>query len=171
MGEADAKGCGDQRHRNDHEERREIDRADGPGRRMVDLQGKEVLPILERQFSKSAPGMTEKRASGLWALAVIHEKSANEELVKKFEGRVQDRNSLPPEFLPVRRSSVMALGLLRSTKSIPVVMESYQVDPPPDGIPDTARWILPLLGQSMPPEIPPARIGAGGWRIVPVDAP
>ena len=132
---------------------------------------KELQPLMEIQFSKSAPGMTEKRASGLWALAVIHEKTANEELVKKFEARVQDRNSLPPEYMPVRRSSVMALGLLRSTKSIPVVMESYQIDPPPDGIPDTARWILPLLGQSMPPEIPPFRIGAGGWRIIPVDAP
>ena len=132
---------------------------------------KELQPIMERQFSKSAPGTIEKRASGLWALAVIHEKTANEELAKKFEARVQDRSSLPPEYMPVRRSSVMALGLLRSTKSVPVVMESYQVDPPPDGIPDTARWVLPLLGEPMPPELPRTVVGVGGWRIIPVDGP
>ena len=103
------------------------------------------------------------------ALGVIHEKTANEELAKKFEERVQDRASLPPEHLPVRRSSVMALGLLRSTKSIPVVMEAYKVDPPDAGIPDTARWVLPLLGEPMPPELPPYMLGVGGWRITPVD--
>lgn len=132
---------------------------------------KEVLPILERQFSKSAPGTADKRASGLWALAVIHEKTANEELANKFEERVQDRNSLPPEYLTVRRSSVLALGLLRSVKSVPVAMESYQIDPPQALIPDTARWILPLLGQPMPPEIPPIKMGVGGWRITPVNGP
>jgi hypothetical protein len=130
---------------------------------------KEIQPLLEQQFSKGAPGSPEKRASALWALGVIHEKTANEGLAKKFEERVQDRASLPPEHLPVRRSSVMALGLLRSTKSIPVVMEAYRVDPPDAGIPDTARWVLPLLGEPMPPELPPYMLGVGGWRITPVD--
>lgn len=132
---------------------------------------KELQPMMELQFSKSAKGTPDKRASGLWALAVIHEKTANEELAGKFEARIQDRNSLPPEYLPVRRSSVMALGLLRSVKSVPVVMESYRIDPPDSGIPDTARWILPLLGQPMPSGIEPVTVGVGGWRITPVEAP
>jgi hypothetical protein len=130
---------------------------------------KELQPILERQFSKSAPGSVEKRASALWALAVIHEKTASEELAKKYEERIQDRSSLPPESLPVRRSSVLSLGLLRSVKSIPVVVESSKVDPLDSGIPDTARWVLPLLGQPMPPAIVASESGIGGWRITPVD--
>ncbi len=130
---------------------------------------KELQPIMEQQFSKSAPGSAEKRASALWALAVIHEKTANGELTKKFEERIQDRNSLPPETLPVRRASVLALGLLRSQSSVPVALEAYEVDPRDAGIPDTARWILPLLGQPMPPEIAPLRSGVGGWRISPVN--
>ena len=130
---------------------------------------KELEPILEAQFSKSAPGSTDKRASALWALAVIHEKTASEDLRKKYEARVVDRSALPPEYLPVRRSSVLSLGLLRSIKSIPVVMEAYEIDPLDAGIPDTARWVLPLLGQPMPPEIEPSRTGVGGWRITPVE--
>ncbi len=130
---------------------------------------KELQPLLEAQFPKSASGSEDKRASGLWALAVIHEKTANEELAKKYEARIKDRSSLPPEVVEVRRSSVLSLGLLRSIKSIPVVMESYQVDPPDAGIPDTARWVLPLLGQPMPSENAPSRTGVGGWRISPVD--
>lgn len=129
----------------------------------------ELQSLLEKQFSKSSPGTIDKRASALWALAVIHEKTANEELARKFEERIQDRNSLPPEAYPVRRSSVMALGLLRSTKSIPVVKESYEIDPPYAGIPDTARWVFPLLGQPMLPEIKATRNSIGGWRIIPVE--
>ena len=130
---------------------------------------KELQPIMEQQFSKSAQESPEKRASALWALAVIHEKTANEELAKKYEERIQDRNSIPPEALPVRRSSVMALGLLRSRNSLPVLLEAYKIDPPDSGIPDTVRWIFPLLGQPMLPEIAASENGVSGWRITPVD--
>jgi hypothetical protein len=130
---------------------------------------KELQPIMEQQFSKSAQGFPEKRASGLWALAVIHEKTANEQLAKKYEERIQDRNSIPPEALPVRRSSVMALGLLRGRNSVPVLMEAYKIDPLESAIPDTVRWVFPLLGQPMLPEIPPSKNGVSGWRITPVD--
>ena len=130
---------------------------------------KELQPIMEQQFSKSAAGSPEKRASALWALAVIHEKTANEELAKKYEERIQDRNSLPPESAAVRRSSVMALGLLRSRKSIPVLMEAYQIDLQSSGIPDTVRWIFPLLGEPMLPEIATPAREVGGWRITPVE--
>ena len=130
---------------------------------------KELEPIMEQQFSKSVQGSPEKRASALWALAVIHEKTANEELAKKYDERIQDRNSMPPEAMPVRRSSVMALGLLRCRNSVPVLMEAYTIDPQDTRIPDTVRWIFPLLGQPMLPEIATAENGVGGWRITPVD--
>jgi hypothetical protein len=130
---------------------------------------KELQPILEQQFSKSARGSPQKRASALWALAVIHEKTADEALAKKYEERIQDRNSIPPEALPVRRSSVMALGLLRCRNSLPVLMEAYKIDPPDSGIPDTVRWVFPLLGQPMLPEIATSENGVSGWRITPVD--
>ena len=130
---------------------------------------KELQPIMEQQFSKSAQGSPEKRASALWALAVIHEKSANEQLAKKYEERIQDRYSLPPETLPVRRSSVMALGVLRGRNSVPVLLEAYKLDPQNTAIPDTVRWIFPLLGEPMLPEIATSENWIGGWRITPVD--
>ena len=76
---------------------------------------------------------------------------------------------MPPEAMPVRRSSVMALGLLRCRNSVPVLMEAYTIDPQDTRIPDTVRWIFPLLGQPMLPEIATAENGVGGWRITPVD--
>lgn len=130
---------------------------------------KELQPILEQQFSKSAPGSPGKRASALWALAVIHEKSASQELAKRYEERIKDRTSLMPESPLVRRSSALALGLLRARNSIPVALEAYELDPQDSGIPDTVRWILPLLGEPMLPEIKPSVIGVSGWRISPVD--
>jgi hypothetical protein len=130
---------------------------------------KELQPIMEQQFSKSVQGSSEKRASALWALGVIMEKTASEPLARKYEERIQDRNSLPPEELSVRRSSVMALGLLRSRSSIPVLTDAYKIDPQVSGIPDTVRWVLPLLGEPMLPEIVASESGIGGWRITPVD--
>ena len=131
---------------------------------------KELQTLMESQFSKSATGTPEKRASALWALAVIHEKTAEVELVKKYEERIRDRNSLLPEYLPVRYSSVMALGLLRSASSVPVIREAFEIDPRDSGIPDAARWTLSLLGEPMPPEPEPYLSGVGGWRITPVDS-
>ena len=63
----------------------------------------------------------------------------------------------------------MALGLLRSRKSIPVLMEAYQIDLQSSGIPDTVRWIFPLLGEPMLPEIATPAREVGGWRITPVE--
>ncbi|MFO1004245.1 MAG: hypothetical protein U0936_28330 [Planctomycetaceae bacterium] len=132
---------------------------------------KELQTLMDSQFSKSAAGTPEKRGSALWALAVIREKTPDEELTKKYEERILDRSTLPPESLPVRYASVMALGLLRSAKSVAVVRESYDIDPRDSGIPDAARWTLSLLGEPMPPELVPYASGIGGWRITPIDRP
>lgn len=132
---------------------------------------KEIQPLLERQFSKSAPGTPEKRASALWALAVIHEKTANAELAKKYEERIQDVASIPPEFPLVRQTSILALGLLRAVDSLPVVQGPNAGGAKDGTLSEVARWVLPLLGQPMPPAPVPLGIGVGGWRITPVDDP
>ncbi len=130
---------------------------------------REIQPLLEQQFSKSAPGTPQKRASALWALGILFEKNPEPSLVGKYEARVKDRMSIPPEQPEVRREAVMALGLLRATTSNAVVYEAYEVDSQESGIAGTARWVLPLIGQPMPADFIPYDAWIGGWRINPVD--
>ena len=63
----------------------------------------------------------------------------------------------------------MALGVLRGRNSVPVLLEAYKLDPQNTAIPDTVRWIFPLLGEPMLPEIATSENWIGGWRITPVD--
>jgi len=130
---------------------------------------REVQPILETKFSKTAPGGPTGRCSALWALGVFFEKNPEPQLVAKFEGRINDRAGVPPEWDAVRRASVLALGLMRSTTSVRVAADAYQIDSPNSLIPGAARWVMPLLGESLPPEVPPIRELVGGWRLNPVN--
>jgi len=50
-----------------------------------------------------------------------------------------------------------------------VLTDAYKIDPQVSGIPDTVRWVLPLLGEPMLPAIAASESGIGGWRITPVD--
>jgi hypothetical protein len=133
------------------------------------VRTKEIETLLEAQFSKAAPGSAAKRASGLWALALLNEKSGNAELAKKYESRINDRGSLPPEFDEVRRASVLALGLLRSKTSAAVLQLAFETDSQHSLIPGSVRWAMPLIGQPMPPASKPLDEWIGGWRINPVD--
>lgn len=129
----------------------------------------ELRPLLEQQFPKSAPGTTDKRASALWALGLLLEKNPVPEIAAKFEARIKDRQSIPPEHPLVQRSSVMALGLMRASASKDVVFESYTIDSQESRVAGTARWVLPLLGEPMPPDFTPSVAFTGPWRLNPLD--
>jgi hypothetical protein len=128
---------------------------------------KEVDEIMQQQFNKMSPMTPLGRAAAMWALGLIHEKSADAGLAAKYVGRIQDRNSIPPEIEEVQRMSVMGLGLIRASDSAGVVEEAYRVDSPLSLICGQARWVLPLLGQPQPPAILPVEQFTGGWKITP----
>lgn len=132
---------------------------------------KEIETILEKQFSKSAPGGADKRCSALWALALLHEKSADATLARKYVERLKERVAIPPEFVSVRRASALSLGLLRAAdpETIAALLEAYDMDPQETLIPATARWSLQIVGQPTLPDLPPNQMGVGGWRILPVE--
>jgi hypothetical protein len=132
---------------------------------------REVQPILETKFSKSSPGGAMVRCSALWALGIFFEKKPEPQLVAKLEERIKDRINIPPEWESVRRTSILALGLLRSKTSVSVVEDAYKIDPPNSLIPGTARWVMPLLGEPMLPPVPPILNQVGGWRLNPVEVP
>lgn len=132
---------------------------------------REIQPILESKFNKMAPGGYEVRGAAMWALGIFFEKNPVPELATRFEERIKDRQNVPPEYEYVRRMSVLALGLMRSKASVEVVREAYKMDPGDSLIPGTARWVLPLLGEPLPAEIPPNQLTTGGWRLNPVGGP
>jgi hypothetical protein len=128
---------------------------------------KEVDEIMQQQFNKLNPMSPLARAAALWAVGLLHEKSADAELASKYVGRIQDRNSIPPEIEEVRRMSVMGLGLIRASDSADVVVDAFRIDSPLSLICGQARWVLPLLGQPQPPAMPPIEQFTGGWKITP----
>ena len=132
---------------------------------------REIQPMLETKFSKTASGDLPVRSAAMWVLGILFEGNPSLDLASQFAGRINDRAGVPPESLPVRRMSVMALGLMRSVDSIDVVTEAYAGDSPESMIPGTARWVLPMLGQPAPAEIPPIEKFVGGWRINVAEGP
>lgn len=107
----------------------------------------------------------------MWVMGIFFEKDPVPELAAKFAERIRDRTSMPPEPPQVRRMCVLALGLMRSKASVEVVREAYGTDAPDTLIPGTARWVLPLLGEPLPAEIPANQRFSGGWRLKPAVRP
>jgi hypothetical protein len=131
------------------------------------LRIQEIKPLLQPKFSKTAPGGILERAAALWALGMLHEGNPDPSIIKQLEERIEDRASVPPEFQPVRRSCVMALGLMRAKSSVKVLSDSYSIDPSLELIPATARFALGVIGEEMPPPIPDIPESVGGWKINP----
>lgn len=133
------------------------------------LRQQSLRPLFEKDFSKAAPGGLAKRGASMWALGLTHEFQDDADLSQKFKGRIEDRNTIPPEAEIVRRMSVMALGFMNSKSMIPVVQDAYKVDSPSSVIPGAARWALPILGVPEPPPVQPLVFGVGGWKLLPAD--
>ncbi|MFN9719031.1 MAG: HEAT repeat domain-containing protein [Planctomycetota bacterium] len=133
------------------------------------LRLRDLMPLLESKFSKAAPGGLHERSAAMWAIGLLNERNPDPSLVRQFEGRIVDRSSIPPEAAEVRRASVMALGLMRSKSSLEILEESYRIDPAQAFIPQTVRFVMPLIGEPIPPEIPEMVQQIGGWKITPPD--
>lgn len=126
-----------------------------------------LQPIFVSNFPKNAPGIPEKRAAAMWALGLLNEARNDKDLAAQFVSRMNDRDGMPPEWIIVRRMSVMAVGMMRATDSADQIQRAYDVDAVDTLIPNAARWALPLLGKVQPPEPEPPSEIVGGWKLVP----
>ena len=133
------------------------------------MRVKEIEETLARQFSKGVPGALERRGASMWALGLLHEKVPDPALAARFHERIQDRSSPNPERAIVRRFSLVALGMMRSTESQPIVEESWQIDDASEGLRGAARWAHPLVGLKLPEPIGPYLYAIGGWRLNPYE--
>ncbi len=133
------------------------------------MRVKEIEETLAKQFSKGVPGALERRGASMWALGLLHEKMPDPALAARFHERIQDRSSPNPERAIVRRFSLVALGMMRSTASQPIVEEAWQIDDASEGLRGAARWTHPLVGLKLPEPIGPYLYAIGGWRLNPYE--
>ena len=105
----------------------------------------------------------------MWALGLLHEKMPDPALAARFHERIQDRSSPNPERAIVRRFSLVALGMMRSTASQPIVEEAWQIDDASEGLRGAARWTHPHVGLKLPEPIGPYLYAIGGWRLNPYE--
>ncbi len=130
---------------------------------------KDLQAILEPDFDKAAPGGSFKRAAAMWALGLFHENDPVPALAKSFLERIADRAGIPPEMHEVQSMSAIALGLMKAKPAVPGLLEAYKIDFPDTGIPDSARWSLGMIGETLPDPVKPISLVVGGWKLSPVD--
>lgn len=135
------------------------------------LRVPEIEEVLKKQFSKTVPGGEERRGASMWALGLLHERKPDADLIARFHDRIQDRSSPNPERAPVRRNSLLALGMMRATgaDTQAVVQESMLMDSATERVRGTTRWIHPLVGLKLPPPIEDHQFAIGGWRLNPLE--
>lgn len=133
------------------------------------MRVKEIEETMAKNFSKAVPGALERRGASMWALGLLHEKMPDTALAGRFHERIQDRSSPNPERAIVRRFSLVALGMMRSTESQPIVQEAWMIDDASEGLRGAARWAHPLVGLKLPEPIAPYLYAIGGWRLNPYE--
>ena len=135
------------------------------------LRYAEVQPILERQYSKVAPGGGDMRAAAMWTIGLLNERNPDPAVIAKLEGRIDDRNPMQPEWDQVRRMSVFALGMMRAKDSVPMLQNAFKIDSPETLIPGMVRWVFPFLGTPVPEDYPPVMQQPSlGWRLKPAES-
>ena len=123
-------------------------------------------PLLRRFVPKPQPpvGGAESRAAAIWALGLIHEGGAPEDLVTAIDGRLNDTTSIPPEATIVRHMAAIALGRWKAKKAIPNLRKYYGKEEPSML---ACGWALQqITGEAMRPLVP-YRKGLREWFLTP----
>ncbi len=109
-------------------------------------------PLL-RWFVPKRRGGVEARAAAIWALGLIHEGEAIDDLATPLEGRLNDVSSMPPEQREVRLMSAFTLGRMRAKKSLPSLRKYAPSDQlSRDAIDNACAWaVSQITGESLPP--------------------
>jgi HEAT repeat protein len=128
-------------------------------------------PVLRPFIPKPGRGLSmgpESRAAAIWALGMIHEGKSDVELVSALEARLNDIGSIPPEFWQVRWMSAIALGRMKSQKSLDNLRKycpSGKVET--DQISNACGWsIQQITGEALRPASTIHKI-RGGWFLTP----
>ncbi len=128
-------------------------------------------PVLRPFIPKPGRGLSmgpESRAAAIWALGMIHEGKSDDELASALEARLNDIAAIPPEFWQVRWMSAIALGRMKTQKSLDSLRRfcpSGKVESDP--ISNVCGWsIQQITGEALRPGSTIYRT-RGGWFLTP----
>jgi HEAT repeat protein len=112
--------------------------------------------FIPRLIGMGEPGAPESRAAAIWALGMIHEGKAVDNIVTAVEGRLNDTSSQLPENERVRYMSAITLGRMKANKAKGSLQKLF---PKPrltlDRVTNACAWALTqLTGKAMPPPTP-----------------
>src|ERR1041385_6948763 len=119
--------------------------------RICEVIGRKMIvgaePDLRRFVPKHAIHATpEARATAIWALGMLHERTPDKELVSALELRVFDQNPLDPEAAIVRLHSVVAIGRMKAVEKLNSLRNRYENDG--TEVKAAARWaIMNMTGE------------------------
>jgi HEAT repeat protein len=119
------------------------------------LKYRPAEPLLRRFVPRPmvpAPS-AEARAAAIYALGLIHEGRAPDDLVTAVEARLNDTMSLPPEEPRVRWMSAVALGRWKAKTTVPSLRKYYpNRKPSADFVNNACGWaIWQITGEVVPP--------------------
>lgn len=107
------------------------------------------------------------RSAAAWAIGLIHAGDASDDLVKLLAGRLNDSNSMVPEYESVRQMCALSLGRINSQESLPDLRKhaensGYLVS-------RSCYWsIEKMTGETPPPVAPRNPMDYDDWFLRPI---
>lgn len=110
------------------------------------------------------------RAAAIWSLGLLHENESPADLASAFEERLNDRNSMVPEFPWVRHMCAVSLGRMKCEETLESLQQSATLDgmSTPQG--QGANWAVNQITGAPIPPVPPEVRQYRGWFLEPLQA-
>ncbi|MBS0202668.1 MAG: hypothetical protein JSS49_07185 [Planctomycetes bacterium] len=130
----------------------------------------EAIPLMEKYVPKGNFGEY-SRSSAIWSLGLIQEGTVNEPLAAQLIVRVQDVGGIPPEYLEVRRASVLTLGRLRAKTQLAALKELVGDKIDNDNMELSIGWSIQQISGEVIPMAPLVSATRSGWFLEPIPPP
>jgi hypothetical protein len=127
----------------------------------------ESEPLLRKFIPKTAPAQ-EARCAAIWALGLLHQDKAPQDLTELFVGRLKDINPLMPEYEGVRRTSAVSLARMRSMSALPELREFSEEANGTSEPAVACAWAIEHLTGEKFPQPEPFKRGEANWFLAPI---
>jgi HEAT repeat protein len=148
-------------------------------RPMIDLQVAQLAQSLGRaRYAPAAQPLArfvpkqwnvgpQSRASAVWALGLIHQKSPLARLVEEMIGRLTDESVIMAEDLGVRSMCAVALGRMKSEEAVDSLRKYYPKKLSTERFPNACGWALEQITGEKLPQSGTAEVVQKGWFLEP----
>lgn len=112
---------------------------------------KETHDLFMSLVPKNSVPWPNTRAAAIWVLARSAMYSDRPRLTAELLSRATDNNPLIPEALSVRRSAIIALGMMKSTAALATLQDMYNRREDAPVLLDACRWSITQITETAPP--------------------